>query len=291
MILRSKAKADERTPPGDPGAEMRSLAAAARIELVPVGDVVERAIATLPSGTRLSVTCLPKHGPVQAVDSALELRAAGFDVVPHLAARSVESRGQLAELVARCDDAGIGEYFVIGGDRSEPAGPYPYASALIEDLNDLAGGLRIGVGGYPEVHPAHDEEGLALALREKQRLGVAYVVTQMCFDAEVFSVWAGRFRDEGIELPIIFGVPGVVERKRLIEMSAKIGVGGALKFLRGKRRMMISLLTSRHFEPAGLIEEVIATLPEQEILAGLHLYSFNQLEQTVAWLQKSAARS
>jgi methylenetetrahydrofolate reductase (NADPH) len=269
---------------------LRPLVASARIELVPIGNVVERAIASLPEGARLSVTCLPKHGPVRAVDTALELRAAGFDVVPHLAARSVESRGQLGDLVARCVDAGIDEYFVIGGDRSEPAGTYPYASALIEDLNSLAANPKVGVGGYPEVHPAHDDEGLILALLEKQRLGAAYVVSQMCFDGSVFSDWAARIRGEGIELPIVFGVPGVVERKRLIEMSAKIGVGGALKFMRGKRRMIISLLASRHFEPGPLIRDVTAALPPEEFLAGLHLYSFNQLELTAGWIAKNAAR-
>ncbi len=289
MLLRAKSDSEGRLPDSGRGAELRSLVATARIEVVPVGDVVSRAVAVLPRGTRLSVTCLPKHGPTQAVQTAVELAGAGFDVVPHLAARSVESRGQLGELLSRSEEAGIAEFFVIGGDRSEPAGPYAYASQLIEEIGLLAASSpRIGVGGYPEAHPAHDDAGLSHALREKQRLGADYVVSQMCFDAPTFGAWVARVRQDGVAMPIVFGVPGVVDRKRLIEMSTKIGVGGALKFLRGKRRMLLSLMTSRRFQPGHLIDEVRLVLPEQEFLAGLHLYSFNQLERTAAWIAKAS---
>ncbi|UUL76529.1 methylenetetrahydrofolate reductase [Pseudarthrobacter sp. Fe7] len=121
------------------------------------------------------------------IRTASELAYLGFEVVPHLAARSIESREQLAGVVRNCHDAGITEVFAVGGDAGEPAGPYESSLPLLEDLAELSGGtIRAGVAGYPEGHPGHSELHMLEALLEKQHLASS-VVTQLCFSAPASS--------------------------------------------------------------------------------------------------------
>jgi len=273
--------------------DIAALVAAARIEVIPVADIVEQVTRSVPRGSTLTITCLPAHGPERSVATAVDLVAHGYAAVPHLAARSVGSRTELRELVARCRDAGIDEYVVVGGDRHAPAGPYSWASSLMEDLLELAGpGVRIGVGGYPEVHPGHRREELAQAIRHKQALGATSIVTQLCFDASALARWLDELTADGIRLPVSVGVPGVVRRARLIEMSTRIGVAGALGFVRGNRRSLVRLLVHRQFRPDRLIATLVAADgPGRPPIEGLHLYSFNEVAHTAAWQARLAARA
>jgi methylenetetrahydrofolate reductase (NADPH) len=270
----------------DVDARVAALVAAAQLEIVPVGGAVELARRHIPVGTTVTVTCLPAHGPERSVAAAVELVAAGYAAIPHLAARSVAGRAELARLVARCGDAGIEEYFVIGGDRHDPAGPYAWAGQLMEDLLELAGSqIRIGVAGYPQRHPVHGREELAEALLHKQHLGATSLVTQLCFDPAALAGWLREAA--GIRLPVTIGAPGAVRRSRLIDMSGRIGVTGALSFLRGNRRSIATLLAHRQFRPDALIAALLAAAPEAQV-EGLHLYTFNEVERTVSWQTRRA---
>jgi methylenetetrahydrofolate reductase (NADPH) len=262
------------------------LLASARMEIVPVDGVVDEVTRRVPAGRTLTVTCLPRHGPVQSVDVAVALAQRGYRAVPHLAARSTEGRWHLAELVARCEAAGIDEYFVIGGDRREPIGPYAWAGALLGDLVEIAGAdVRVGVAGYPERHPLYEREALLTALRDKQELGATSIVTQMCFDPAAILDWVEDLDRHGVRLPVWVGVPGVVRRARLIEMSGRIGVGGAVRFLRGNRGLVRGLLGRREFRPDDLIARTFDRgRPASRRLSGLHVYSFNQIERTAQWM-------
>src|SRR5919112_4401950 len=105
-----------------------------RIEIIPAQGIVEQVLALVPRTTTLSVTCLPHHGIERTMRTSVELSGAGYTVVPHLAARSISSRAELTEIVRACDAAGIGEVFVIGGDRKEAAGVYDSALPVLEDI-------------------------------------------------------------------------------------------------------------------------------------------------------------
>jgi methylenetetrahydrofolate reductase (NADPH) len=262
------------------------LLANASIEIVPVEGIVDEVSRFLPAGRTVTVTCLPKHGPVQAVDTAIALAHRGYRAVPHLAARSLEGPGQLAQLVGRCREAGIEEYFVIGGDRPHPVGVYAWAGALLGDLVELAGtNVRIGVAGHPERHPVHERDDLLTALRAKQELGAASIVTQMCFDPGAIVAWLDDLDRHAIRLPVWVGVPGVVRRARLIEMSRRIGVGGAVRFLHVNRGLARGLLGRREFRPDDLIARSFDPRhPGSGRLSGLHIYSFNQIERTTKWM-------
>lgn len=98
------------------------------------------------------------------------------------------------------------------GDAPHAAGPYTGSGRLMEDIADVTGGnLAVGVAGYPDRHPKHNELHVLDALLEKQHLA-AGVVTQMCFSAPRISWYAELLRREGFDLPIWAGVAGAVPR-------------------------------------------------------------------------------
>ncbi|NVN00735.1 methylenetetrahydrofolate reductase [Arthrobacter sp. SDTb3-6] len=255
------------------------------MEIIPTRDIVPAVLAHVPAGTTLTVTCLPHHGINRTLEAAAALAGHGYTVVPHLAARLVASRGELARILRICTASGITEVFAIGGDGAAPAGPYPSSEALVRDLAELGGGtLKIGVAGYPEGHPSISGPQLLESLLAKQELA-SHVVTQMCFAATAIAGYMDGLRNEGVLLPVWAGVAGSVPRAKLLQLAAKIGVGSSLRFIAGKGELGRKLLGGSRYQPAQLVAE-LETQPLPP--AGIHLYSFNNLDPQ---LRQQAAAS
>ena len=244
-----------------------------RMQIIPSEGIAARIQAAVPPGAQLTVTCLPRQGVGPTIRTAIELAYLGFEVVPHLAARSIESREQLAGVVRNCHDAGITEVFAVGGDTGEPAGPYDSSLPLLEDLAEVSGGtIRAGVAGYPEGHTGHSELHMLDALLEKQHLASS-VVTQLCLSAPRIQWYAQTLRREGVRLPVWAGVPGAVPRAQLIRAALKIGVGPSLKLLNRRGPLGRRLLQDGRYSS----EAIVAELQRGEAVEGIHLYTFNNL--------------
>ena len=253
-----------------------------RFEVLPLGRSEEEA-AQLPEPVRLTVTCSPRHGPDESLDMARRLRAHGHAVTIHLAARMVRDPGHLDELLSGMADAGVDDVFLIGGDQTPALGPY---SSALEVLPLVYGHPRrpyeIGIAGYPEGHPLIADQVLAETLERKSACA-SYITTQMCFDADAVLRWIRGTRQRGVTLPVLVGVPGVVERRKLLEISMRIGVGPSLSFVR-KQRGLRSLLGKSKLTPDPPYEGVAAALDDRELgIAGFHYYTFNQLCETWKW--------
>lgn len=245
-----------------------------RIEIIPSTGIVEQVQDLVPLTTTLTVTCLPHHGVERTMRAAVELSVLGYTVIPHLAARSLQSRAELTGILRDCDVAGIDEVFVIGGDRKQAAGPYGSALPLLEDIAQYTGGrMRAGVAGYPEGHPSVAALDLVDALVAKQHLAT-HVVTQMCFSAPKILDFAALLRREGVDLPVWAGVAGSVPRTKLVALATQIGVGSSLKFLSRKGPLARKLLSGDRYSPNTLV----AGLDGQPGITGIHLYSFNNLD-------------
>ncbi|MHA7146206.1 methylenetetrahydrofolate reductase [Arthrobacter sp. TmT3-37] len=249
-----------------------------RVEVIPSEGIADRLREHLPAPAALTVTCLPHHGPREAVGLAVDLARAGYTAIPHLAARSVTGRTELAGYVERCADAGIGDVFVIGGDATAAAGPYAWSGALMEDIADLSGGvLRMGMAVYPEGRPGATDEELVRTMLDKQPF-VSWCVTQLCFSPDTLRGYPSRLRLQGVGLPVWAGVPGPVRMARLVRLAGRIGVGQSLGFLKRSAGASNSgsavrqLLSSASYDPGPLVGAVQASG-----YAGLHLYSFNDL--------------
>ena len=63
-------------------------------------------------------------------------------------------------------------------------------------------------------------------------------------------------------------------------------MGASLRYLRKNGRQMVGLARSRRYDPTPLLRSVVAALDEQGLpLEGVHLFTFNQIEATAAWVQ------
>jgi methylenetetrahydrofolate reductase (NADPH) len=245
-----------------------------RFEILPFGAGKDQA-AELPERVRLTVTCSPKHGPDLSVDVGTQLRALGHDVTIHLCSRMVRDRAHLDELLGRMADAGIDDVFVVGGDALEPLGEFSSAVQLVPVIAEHPKRPRtLGIAGYPEGHPLIDDAMLAEALELKLPYA-DYLTTQLCFQPEPILRFARR-----VELPVIVGMPGIVDPKRLLEISVKVGVGPSLRYLRKQRGLR------RFFRLSGSADALYDALaPHSDALEGFHFFTFNRLLDTYNWEQ------
>jgi methylenetetrahydrofolate reductase (NADPH) len=271
-------------------ATVRRLLGSARYEILPTATIEDKVLASVPTEVPLTVTASPSMGLDRTVGTAERLAAAGYTVVPHLAARMVSGRSELVELAARLTDAGITNVFVPGGD-ADPVGDYHDAVSLLEDLAAIGSPFaQIGVTGYPESHPKiHDD--LTVQSMWDKRKHATYIVSNLTFDPAVIKDWLQRVRRRGVELPLLLGVPGPVERTKLLGMATKIGVGDSTRFLAKQKGLMTRLVAPGGFTGESFVEKCAPTLGDPLMrVAGLHVYTFNQVAETEQWRRDWLAR-
>lgn len=257
-----------------------------RFEILPTEGAEERA-GHLPQDAKVAVTCSPGKGIDHTLRFSERLLERGYRVVPHIAARLVAGRAHLEEILRWFDEHGLREIYVIGGDATEPVGPYASALQMLRAMSGLKHGIEeVGIGGYPEGHPLIDDEELDRALMDKQPFA-SYVVTQLCFDADAILGWISDIRRKGIELPVYVGLPGAVDPKKLLRVSLKVGVGDSVRFLKKQTGLVGMLLKPGGYSPDELVERLAPYAGDRHYdIVGLHLYTFNQVESTAQWRQR-----
>lgn len=264
---------------------IKNMLQSARFEVIPMKGVVEEAV-TLPAGSVVTVTASPRKGIEATLTLSEELAVRGFRVVPHLTARQVRDKSHLQELVDRLSAGGFEDVFIIGGDITEPVGTYDSSSALIADMVEMGNRPpRIGVAAYPEGHPLINREALMQALKAKQPF-VNYMVTQICFDPQIIGKWLGDVRANGITLPVYIGIPGILKRSKLLEISLRVGVGDSTRFLKNHLGMVARLLQHDMYNPNSLVKKITG-LTRDQVVAGFHIYTFNQCLSIKHWREKA----
>ncbi|MGH8967454.1 MAG: methylenetetrahydrofolate reductase, partial [Actinomycetes bacterium] len=206
-------------------AVLRRLLAHARYEVLPTASIEATVVEHLPPGFTVTVTASPSKGLEATLDLTERLRAHDYDVVPHLAARMVSGKSELAEICQRLVPLGIHTVFVPAGDADPPAGDYKASLDLLEDLADLGRPFaNVGITGYPESHPTITDDLTVQSMWDK-RHHATHVVSNLTFDPAGLRTWLTRMRARGITMPLLLGMPGPVERTKLVAMAGKIGVG------------------------------------------------------------------
>lgn len=241
----------------------------------------------LASGSQIYLSAPPGRSHADLFEAAAHVKSAGFDPVPHIAARSFENEKQLAEFIARLrGEADVQSALVIAGDKPVPAGIFVGALDIIDTgLLQKHGICRLGISGYPEGHPKIDDQTILEALRAKiksaqqQNLSV-HVVSQFCFDANHIANWINSLRVHEIDVPIRFGVAGPANTSGLLKHALRCGVRASFSVaLSGRACKMLNEVTSD-----SLIHDVLS----RTRLFGCHqvyphIYSFGGLTRTVVW--------
>ena len=267
---------------------LRGLVGDMKYELIPLKNVLEQA-SFLPDGARVSVTASPAKGMGATIDLTLALQQRGLRVTPHLSARLTTDRVELEQFLKTLDAEGVAGAFVVGGD-GDPRGAFSDGLELLLAMEEIGHGLtEIGTPAYPEGHPVISDEILRRALADKQPY-VSYMTTQMCFTPRTITGWLGEQRQYGITLPVYFGIPGVAELRRLLVISARIGVGDSMRFLSKNTSLLGKLVRPGGYSPDALIRALGDTLADEHAaVRGFHVYTFNQVERTERWRREFLA--
>jgi methylenetetrahydrofolate reductase (NADPH) len=264
-------------------ATMARLLANTRYEVLPTASIEETVLEHVSTDQTVTVTASPSKGLEATLALAERLAQQGYTAVPHLAARMVRDRAELDEITARLTGQGIDCVFVPGGD-ADPPGAFPDALSLLEELKAMGTPFRhIGITGYPESHPTISDDLTIQAMWDKRR-HATHVVSNLTFDPEMLNAWVARMRKRGITMPLLLGIPGPVDRTKLLSMATKIGVGESTRFLAKHKGTFARLAAPGGFTGERFLEKVAPSLAAPEMLVeGLHVFTFNQVAASVAW--------
>jgi methylenetetrahydrofolate reductase (NADPH) len=263
-----------------------------RYEVFPAKGTEQAVLEWVPRGMTVTVTASPVKGLDATIDLAEKLAAHGYRVVPHLAARSVTGEPHLADIIARLKAAGVDDVFVPGGDATHPAGPFDSALPLLERLAEMGNPFgRVGITGYPESHPKIHDDITIQAMWDKRKYAT-YIVSNVCFDAAQLSRWIQRIRVRGVTLPLYVGLAGPAERTRLLRMAAVAGASESARFISRHPGWILRFWVPGGYSPDRLLDRGagVLTAPDSGVV-GLHLFTFNQLQQTEQWRRAALERT
>ena len=255
----------------------------ARYEVLPTASIEDKLLEHVPVDRTLTVTASPSKGLEPTLDLAERLTGHGYVTVPHLAARMVRDKAELAEICERLSGKGITRVFVPGGD-ADPPGAYPDALSMLEDLKELGSPFpHVGITGYPESHPTIDDDLTIQSMWDKRRYAT-HVVSNLTFDPQVLTTWVRRMRKRGISMPVLLGIPGPVDRTKLLAMAGKIGVGDSTRFLVKHKGTFARLAAPGGFTGEKFLQKCAAELSAPEMgVEGVHVFTFNQVAETERW--------
>jgi methylenetetrahydrofolate reductase (NADPH) len=251
---------------------------------------LEEARGNIPPGTRINVTFLENEDGRMRLDAVDAIKRFGYVPVPHISARRLRTREHLEEYMAALAAADACEnVLVIAGDPTEPLGPFEDTLAVIKSGMLQRYGVRnIGVGGYPEGHPAIPESALWSALEGKaavlRQLGLpGVVITQFGFDVDPVLKWVAAVRERGIDLPVRVGVPGPAGVRRLLSFATRFGVGTSTGIAKKYGFSITNLMGTAG--PDKFIRALAEGLdPGRHGEVKLHFYTFGGLKATSDWI-------
>jgi methylenetetrahydrofolate reductase (NADPH) len=244
----------------------------------------------LPSGTTVYVAHPPNSQLDEVVLMSRRLRELGFNPVPHLIARKLESRAQLEASLEELRMVGIEQILLVAGDLSKPVGPYSCAMDVLETgLLPQNGFLKVGIAGHPEGSRAIGPIALHQALADKVQWAAdtglqMYFVTQFGFNAQAVFDWEAALAKDGIALPIHVGMAGQAPLKQLLRYAMRCGITASMRTLIAKVSAMSEQIK------LATVEDLVVEFAKHRLshpdcrMLRAHFYAFGGAERTARWL-------
>jgi methylenetetrahydrofolate reductase (NADPH) len=272
-------------------ADLVSLLASASVEISSRGHQLPQLAESFAAGTDVTITFLPGDNYRHNIETASALRRAGFNPVPHIAAREMASREALDDFLARLrGEADVRRVLLIAGDVVAARGPFKASRDVAESgLLQAHGIAHVSVAGHPEGHPYLDEAGTFAAMKAWRNWGQQTqirvdIVTQFCFESAPILNLLGRLGEHGIGLPVIVGLAGPATPATLTTFALRCGVGNSLRALRSQIGRYGRLLTDTG--PDDVMRGLVAApRPVTDAIAGFHLFPFGGLRKARNWLR------
>jgi methylenetetrahydrofolate reductase (NADPH) len=272
------------------------LVAACSIEITPRDDLAgERLREFLDPGTTVFVNYPASVTHHDIVAACARLRRAGFDPVPHVAARRLASFTQASDFLQRAaGEADVRAALLIGGDPDHPVGPFPDSYDLLASgLIARHGYAEVAFAGYPEGHPRVAARALEAALRAKvelaRRQGLEVsLVTQFGFEPAPILRWLAAQRAQDIFCPVRVGVAGPATVATLAKFAVRCGIGASLRALARGHTAFARILAEAG--PDALIEALVAEEDPRWPIDRLHIFTFGGVRRTAEWIRATTSR-
>ncbi len=273
-----------------PSRDLAALLSSASVEVSSRGHQLAELRDHFAAGADVTITFLPGDNYRHNVETAAALRRAGYNPVPHIAAREMASREALDDFLARLrDQADVTRILLIAGDTALARGPFKSSlDVCASGLLEARGIARLSVAGHPEGHP-YLETAEALDVLDgwrawgREREMHVEVMTQFCFESAPILGWIGGLHAHGIQLPVIVGLAGPATPATLMKFALRCGIGNSMRAVRSQIGRFGRLLTDTGPDEVlrGLQSAPsAATTP----IAGFHLFPFGGLRKSAEWL-------
>jgi methylenetetrahydrofolate reductase (NADPH) len=220
----------------------------------------------------------------------LRVEELGFNAIPHIISRKLESREQLERALDALAQGGVTEALVLGGDAAVQNAAFDSSLEVLETgLFSQYGFRAVGVAGHPEGSKAIGEERVAEALRGKCEFAKTAdldvrIVTQFGFDPQAVTDWEKNTSESGIDLPVHVGMAGPASVRQLVRFAMLCGIGSSAKMMMTRTGATANLLRSQ--APDELITHIArhrASFPATR-LEKAHFFCFGGVVKTAKWV-------
>jgi methylenetetrahydrofolate reductase (NADPH) len=244
----------------------------------------------LPPGKKVYVSHLPKQTWQQTLDTVRLVSKAGFDPVPHIPVRLVDSERTLDRFLG---SAGVQEVLLIAGDYPQASGPYATVADVLRTGKLGQHGLRrVSLAGHPEGHPKVELAEIRRAEREKAQLARALglettLLTQFFFEAHPFLDWASQLRSDVGGVRLVGGLSGPASIATLFRYAVRCGVGPSIRAL-GARPTSLMKLIGDHGPEHVMRDLANEHVTRPGLFNGVHFFCFGGFLRTCDWLHRVA---
>jgi len=252
---------------------------------------LESCAALITAGTRMYVSHLPNQSWEETCLTSAMVRMSGFNPVPHIPIRLIESDRALHTLLhTLAERAQIEEVLLISGDYPQSRGPYSAVAEVLKDFPFMDYGIKtVSLAGHPEGHPRVSPEVIREAEHDKCMIAASRglhgrLVTQFFFEPDPFLAWSDDKMHNKLPAERIAGIAGPASTSTLFKFALRCGVGPSLRALGARPGSLLKLMGD--YTPNALVFSLAnAKLREPDLFNGLHVFCFGGLVRTCTWLQ------
>ena len=237
------------------------------------------------------VTYLPDENKDNVINTVKKLNLEGFDVVPHLPARTIKDSIELEYFIKSLSaECGCYKILIIGGGGKQKGSIKSTMDVLETDFLSKYNFTDVGVAGHPEGSPDINNYELDDAIIKKNQFALKadfkmYLATQFFFEAKSLIDWESHLETLDNKLEIHAGIPGPASIKTLLMYAKSCGIGNSLRFISKQAMNLTKLAATR--TPDKLIYDLASYKNENSNskLKKLHFYAFGGIKKTSEWLK------
>ena len=237
------------------------------------------------------VTYLPDEDMNKVINTSKKLSDEGYQVIPHLPARTIENYKMLEEYIKKLsEECGCTKILVIGGGGKQKGEIKSSIEVLKTDLLSKYKFKEVGLAGHPEGNPDVKQADLDDAIIQKNEFSKnadfkMYLATQFFFESGSLEQWEKHLNKLNNKLEIHAGIPGPATLKTLLSYATSCGIGNSIRFLSKQALNITKLATTK--SPDKLIYDLAnykINNPNTK-LKKIHFYAFGGIKKTSDWLK------